>query len=39
MSNRELMYYVLLPKRMCGRLLDVNVCRGEGGRSSDHFLV
>ena len=31
-SNRGLMDYVLVPKRMLGRLLDVNVCRGEGGK-------
>ena len=33
-----LMDYVLLPKRMLGRLLDVNE-RREGGGMSDHFLV
>ena len=33
------MDYVLLPKRIWGRLLDVNVHTGEGGRMSDHFLV
>ena len=32
------MDYVLLPKRMLGRL-DVKVWRGEGGGLSDHFLV
>ena len=33
------MDYVLLPKRMLGRLLDVKkVWRGEGGGMSDHFL-
>ena len=31
--------YVLLPKRMLGRLLHVKVWRGEGGGMSDHFLV
>ena len=31
--------YVLLPKRMLGRLLDVKVLRGEGGGMSDHFFV
>ena len=31
--------YMLLPKRMRGRLFDVNVCRGEGGGMSDHFVV
>ena len=30
---------VLLPKRTLGRLLDVNVWRGEGEGMSDHFLV
>ena len=29
--------YVLLPKRMLGRLLDVKVWRGESGGMSDHF--
>ena len=38
-SDRALMGYVLLPKRMRGRLLDVNVCRWEGGGMSDQFLV
>ena len=33
------MDYVLLPRRMLGRLLDVKVWRGEGGGMSDHFLV
>ena len=37
--HRASMDYVLLPKRMRARLLDVNVCRGEGGGMSDHFLV
>ena len=37
--DRALVDYVLLPKRMLGRLLDVNVWRGEGGGMSDHFLV
>ena len=37
--DRALMdYYVLLPKRMLGRLLDVKVWRGEGGGMTDHFL-
>ena len=31
--DRALMDYVLIPKRMRGRLLDVKVCRGEGGRA------
>ena len=29
--DRALMDYVLLPKRMLGRVLDVTVWRGEGG--------
>ena len=29
--DKALMDYVLLPRRMLGRLLDVKVCRGEGG--------
>ena len=33
------MDYLLLPKRILGRLLDVNVLRGEGGGMSDHLLV
>ena len=33
------MDYMLLPRRMLGRLLDVKVWRGEGGVISDHFLV
>ena len=33
------MDYVLSPKRMRGRLLDVNACLREGGEISDHFLV
>ena len=37
--DRALMDYVLLPKRMLGRLLDVKVWRREGGGMSDHFLV
>ena len=36
-DGRWLMDYVLLPKRMLGRLLDVKVCRGEGGGLSDRF--
>ena len=30
--DKALMDYVLLPRRMLGRLLDVKVWRGEGGR-------
>ena len=37
--DRAFIDYVLLPKRMPGRLLDVKVWRGEGGVMSDHFLV
>ena len=37
--DRALMNYVLLPKQMLGRLLDVKVWRGEGRGMSDHFLV
>ena len=29
--DRELIDYVLLPKRILGRLLDVKVWRGKGG--------
>ena len=37
--DRSLMDYVLLSKRMLGRLLDVKLWRGEGEGMSDHFLV
>ena len=37
--DTALVNYVLLPKRMVGRLLDVKVWRGEGGRMSVHFLM
>ena len=37
--NKALMDFVMLPKRMLGRLLDVKVWRGEGGGMYDHFLV
>ena len=37
--DEALMDYVLLPRRILGRLLDVKVWRGEGGGLSDHFLV
>ena len=37
--DKALMDYLLLPRRMLGRLLDVKVWRGEGGGLSDHFLV
>ena len=39
MVDKALMNYVLLPRRMLGRLLDVKVWRGEGCGLSDHFLV
>ena len=38
-SDRALMDYVLLNKRMRRRWIDVNVCRGDGGGMSGHFLV
>ena len=37
--DRALMDNVLLPKRMLGRLLDVNVLRVEGVGMSYNFLV
>ena len=37
--DKALMDYVLLPRRMLGRLLDVKVWRGEDEGMSDHFLV
>ena len=37
--DRSLMDYVLLPKLMLGRLLDVKVWRGEGGGMSEQFFV
>ena len=37
--DKALMVYVLLPRRMFGRRLDVKVWRGEGGGLSNHFLV
>ena len=39
MVDKALMDYVLLPRRMLGRPLDVKVWRGERGGLSDHFLV
>ena len=40
MVDKALLDYVLLPRRMLGRLLDVKLRRGEGGGGlSDHFLV
>ena len=38
MVARALMYDVLLPKRMLGKLVDVKVWRGEGG-GIHHFWV
>ena len=35
--DRALMDYVLLPKRMLGRLVDVTVWRVEGGGMCDRF--
>ena len=35
--DKALMDYVLLPRRMLGRLLDVKVWRGESREMSDHF--
>ena len=37
--ERALMGYVLLPKQMLGRLLELKVWRGEGGRMYDPCLV
>ena len=37
--DRALMDYLLLPKRMLRRLLDVKVWRGEGEGIPDHFWV
>ena len=37
--DRALMDYVVVSRRMRGRVLDVNVFRGENGGLSDHFLV
>ena len=37
--DKALMDYVLFPRRLLGRLLDVKVWRGEGEGLSDHFLV
>ena len=37
--DKALMDYLLLPRRMLGRLLDMKVWRGERGGLSDHFLV
>ena len=35
--DKALKDYVLLPRRMLGRLLDLKMWRGEGGGMSDHF--
>ena len=37
--DRALMDYVVVSKRVRGRVMDVNVLRGETGGISDHFLV
>ena len=37
--ERALMDYVLITKRMVGRLKDVHVYRGVAAGMSDHFLV
>ena len=37
--GQSLIDYVLFPRRMLGRLLDVKVWRREGGGLPDHFLV
>ena len=37
--ERALMNYVLITKRMVGRLKDVHVFRGVAAGMSDHFLV
>ena len=37
--DKTLMDYVLLPRRILGRLLDLKVWRVEGGELYDHFLV
>ena len=36
---KALICYAVLPKQMRGILLDVDVCRGEGGGMSDHFFL
>ena len=38
-TDRAVTVEVFLPKQMRARLLDVNVCRGEGWEMSDDFLV
>ena len=35
--DRPVMYYVLVSKYVCGRLLDVNVYRGESGVCQINF--
>ena len=39
MVDKALMDYVLLPRRMLGRLLDVKVWRGEGKGFYGHCFV
>ena len=38
-TERELLDYVLIKKRMVGRLKDVHVFKGVAAGISDHFLV
>uniref|UniRef100_A0A0L8GKW8 Endonuclease/exonuclease/phosphatase domain-containing protein n=1 Tax=Octopus bimaculoides TaxID=37653 RepID=A0A0L8GKW8_OCTBM len=35
--DRALRNYILIDKRVVGRLVDVHILRGEGGGMSDHF--
>ncbi len=39
MVEKALMDYVVVSERVNGRVLDVNVLRGESGGMSDHYLV
>ncbi len=39
MVEKELMDYVVVSKIVNGRVLDVNVLRGESAGMSDHYLV
>ncbi len=39
MVEKAVMDYVVVSKRVNGRVLDVNVLRGESGGMSDHYLV
>ena len=38
-ADRALIDYILVSKKILGRLLDVHVFRGEAGGISDHYLV